>query len=42
MQALASTPEMKAYLEEKKKAMVAGLDQPRVRPNPTPDASPSP
>ena len=42
MQALASTPEMKAYLEEKKKAMLAGLDQPHVRPNPTAKASPSP
>ncbi len=42
MQALASTPEMKAYLEEKKKAMIAGLDQPRVRPSPSPGASPSP
>ena len=40
MQALAATPELKAYLEEKKKAMLAGLDQPHVRPNPT--ASPSP
>jgi hypothetical protein len=42
MQALASTPEMKAYLEEKKKAMLASLDQPHVRPNPTAGASPSP
>ena len=40
MQALAATPELKAYLEEKKKAMLAGLDQPHVRPNPK--ASPSP
>jgi hypothetical protein len=42
MQALASTPEMKTYLEEKKKAILAGLDQPHVRPNPTAGASPSP
>jgi hypothetical protein len=40
MQALAATPELKAYLEGKKQAMLAGLDQPHVRPNPT--ASPSP
>ena len=39
MQALAATPELKAYLEEKKKAMLASLDQPHVRPNPT--ASPT-
>lgn len=42
MQALASTPELKAYLEEKKKAMLRDLDQPHVRPNPTAGASPSP
>jgi hypothetical protein len=42
MQALASTPELKAYIEEKKKAALAGLDQPHVRPNPTAGASPSP
>jgi len=42
MQALASTPEMKAYLDGKKKAMLASLDQPLVRPNPTAGASPSP
>ena len=41
MQALASTPEMKAYLEEKKKAMLASLDQPHVRPNPKANPSPS-
>jgi hypothetical protein len=41
MQALAATPELKAYLEEKKKAMVASLDQPHVRPNATARASPS-
>ena len=42
MQALASTPEMKAYLERKKKTMLAGLDQPHVRPNPSAETSPSP
>ena len=42
MHALATTPEMKAYLEEKKKAILGGLDQPNVRPNPTPAATPSP
>jgi hypothetical protein len=42
MQALAATPELKAYLEEKKKAILASLDQPHVRPNPTAAASPSP
>jgi hypothetical protein len=41
MQTLAATPELKAYLEAKKKAMLASLDQPHVRPNPT-AASPSP
>jgi hypothetical protein len=42
MQALASTPEMKAYLEQKKNAQLGSLDQPRVRPQPTarPSASP--
>jgi hypothetical protein len=42
MQALAATPEMKAYLEEKKKAIIASFDQPHVRPQPTarPSASP--
>jgi hypothetical protein len=42
MQALASTPEMKAYLEEKKNSILASLDQPLVRPNPTAGAGPSP
>ena len=40
MEALAATPELKAYIEGKKNAILASLDQPRVRPNPT--ASPSP
>jgi hypothetical protein len=42
MQALAATPEIKAYLEEKKKAILAGLDQPSVRPSPSarPSATP--
>lgn len=42
MQALAATPELKAYLEERKKGSLGVLDQPHVRPNPTPGASPSP
>jgi hypothetical protein len=41
MQALAATPELKAYLEAKKNAMLASLDQPHVRPSPTPSPSPS-
>jgi hypothetical protein len=41
MQGLAATPELKAYLEEKKKAMLAGLAQPHVRPSPSPSPSPS-
>jgi hypothetical protein len=35
MQALAETAKMKAYLEQKKKDILAGLAQPRVRPEPT-------
>jgi hypothetical protein len=42
MQALAATPEMKYYLEVKKNAALAGLDQPRVRPQPTARPSPTP
>jgi hypothetical protein len=42
MQALAATPEMKAYLEQKKNAALGGLDQPRVRPQATARPSPSP
>ena len=42
MQALAATPELKAYLEEKKKSILASLDQPTVRPSPKAGASPSP
>jgi hypothetical protein len=38
MQALAETPELKAYLEQKKQAILAGLAQPKVRP----EASPAP
>ena len=41
MQQLAATPELKAYLEDKKKAFLASLDQPHVRPNPTAGASPA-
>lgn len=42
MQALADSPELKRYLEEKKKALLAGLAQPRVRPEPSarPSATP--
>ena len=40
MEALASTPELRSYIEVRRKAILASLDQPRVRPNPT--ASPSP
>ena len=36
MRALASTPEVKAYLDSKKAAALGGLAQPRVRPEPTP------
>ena len=42
MQSLAATPELKAFLEEKKKALLASLDQPHVRPNPSASPSPSP
>jgi hypothetical protein len=36
MRALASTPEVKAYLDSKKAAALGSLAQPRVRPEPTP------
>ena len=36
MQALATTPQLKAYLEGKKAAALGGLAQPRVRPGATP------
>ena len=42
MQALASTPELKTYLQNNLQGILRSLDQPRVRPNPTPAASPSP
>jgi hypothetical protein len=42
MLALASTPELKAYLEEKKKGALAALAQARVRPEPTATPSPKP
>jgi hypothetical protein len=35
MQALASTPEIKAYLDGKKNAALGSLDQPHVRPRPS-------
>ncbi|HVF72619.1 MAG TPA: hypothetical protein VM940_13520 [Chthoniobacterales bacterium] len=37
MQALAATPEMKAFLERKKTEIINGLAQPRVRPSATPE-----
>lgn len=42
MQALAETPDVKAYLEQKKKDALNGLAQPNVRPEPTarPSATP--
>jgi hypothetical protein len=42
MQALAETPEIKAYLEQKKIAAINGLAQPHVRPEPTPRPKASP
>ena len=42
MQALADSPELKQYLEAKKKALVATLAQPRVRPEPSARPSPTP
>ena len=41
MQALASSPEVKGYLNGKKAAAVGSLAQPRVRPTPTPESSPA-
>jgi len=42
MQALAETPEIKAYLEQKKKDTINSLAQPKVRPEPSarPSATP--
>jgi hypothetical protein len=42
MQAIAETPEIKAYLEQKKKDMLNSLAQPNVRPEPTARPSPTP
>jgi hypothetical protein len=39
MQALAETPEIKAYLEQKTNAAIGGLAQPHIRPEPTPRPS---
>ena len=39
MSALASAPDVKAYLDAKKAAMLASLAQPRVRPTPAPHSS---
>ncbi len=41
MQALASTPEVKNYLNGQKAAVLNSLAQPRVRPSPTPHPSPA-
>jgi hypothetical protein len=42
MQNLAETPEIKAYLEQRKKEALNGLAQPHVRPEPTPRSSATP
>jgi len=41
MQALAEAPDVKGYLEQKKKEAINGLAQPHVRPEPTPRPSAS-
>ncbi|HEX7517288.1 MAG TPA: hypothetical protein VF345_08390 [Chthoniobacterales bacterium] len=41
MQALASSPEIKSYLDGKKAAVLESLAQHRVRPTPTPQPSPA-
>ena len=41
MQALASSPETKSYLDGKKAAVLESLAQPQVRPTPTPHPSPA-
>jgi hypothetical protein len=42
MTALAETPEIKNYLEQKKNESLNGLAQPHLRPEPTPRPSPKP
>jgi hypothetical protein len=42
MEALATTPDVKNYLEQKKNSMIASLDQPHVHPEPTPRPSATP
>ena len=42
MLALAEAPDVKAYLEQKKKDAINGLAQPHVRPETTPSPSPKP
>ena len=42
MQALAEAPDVKAYLEQKKKDAINSLAQPHVRPEPTPRPSATP
>jgi hypothetical protein len=41
MLALASSPDVKGYLEGKKAAVLGSLAQPRVRPTPAPESSPA-
>ncbi|MEY2563120.1 MAG: hypothetical protein QOH88_1313 [Verrucomicrobiota bacterium] len=41
MQAIASTPEIKRYLDSQKATALGGLNQPRVRPTPTPRPKPA-
>jgi len=41
MAALAATPEVKAYVEQRKKEMINSLAQPHLRPEPTPRSSAS-
>ena len=42
MQALTAAPDVKGYLEAKKNAALASIEQPRVRPGPAPRSSPRP
>jgi hypothetical protein len=42
MLALTEAPDVKAYLEQKKKEAINSLAQPRVRPQPTPRPTPTP
>jgi hypothetical protein len=42
IRALAETPEVKAYVEQRKTEAINGLAQPRLRPEPTPKPKPTP